>query len=57
MKLVKPENQDRNVFNAVKRIIRDLSKLDNEQLAVLHFEIWHEAQKRADKVQEELING
>lgn len=57
MKLVKPENQDRNVFNAVKRIIRDLSKLDNKQLAILHFEIWHEAQKRADKVQEDLVNG
>lgn len=40
------EGQDRNVFNTLKRVIRDLSKLDNEQLAILHFETWDEARKR-----------
>lgn len=40
------EGQDRNVFNTLKRVIRDLDKLTNEQLAVLNFEIYHEARKR-----------
>lgn len=52
-KIKQAEGQDRNVFNTAKRLIRDLNKLDNEQLAILHFEIWHEAQKRADTVREE----
>lgn len=56
-----PVGQDRNVFNTAKRFLRDLNKLDNKQLAILHFEIWHEAQKRADGVladnkQEEIGN-
>ena len=56
-KIKQAEGQDRNVFNTAKRVLRDLDKLDNNQLAVLHFEMWHEAQKRADKVQEEIDNG
>lgn len=46
MKLVQPEGQDRNVFNNFKRTIRDLEKLTNEQLAVINFEVYHEARKR-----------
>lgn len=44
--LKQAEGQDRNVFNSLKRVIRDISKLDNEQLAALHFETWDEARKR-----------
>lgn len=40
------ENQDRNVYNNWKRTIRDISKLTNEQLAELNFEIYHEARTR-----------
>lgn len=46
MELKQADGQDRNVFNTLKRVIRDLSKLDNEQLAILHFETWDEARKR-----------
>lgn len=46
-KLKQAEGQDRNVFNALKRIVRDLPKLTDEQLAILHFETWHEARVRA----------
>lgn len=56
-KIKQADGQDRNVYNTLKRVVRDLPKLDNEQLAILHFESWHEAQKRADKVQEDIING
>ncbi len=45
-KIKQSEGQDRNVFNTLKRVIRDLSKLDNEQLAILHFETWDEVRKR-----------
>lgn len=47
-KVKQAEGQDRNVFNSLKRVIRDLSKMDNEQLAILHFETWDEARKRAN---------
>lgn len=46
MKLEQPDGQDRNVFNNFKRTYRDVSKLTNEQLALLNFEIFHEARKR-----------
>lgn len=46
MKLVQPEGQDRNVFNNFKRVIRDIGKLTDEQLAVLNFELYHEARNR-----------
>lgn len=52
-KLVQGEGQDRNVFNTLKRTIRDLPKLTDEQLAILHFETWHNARIRAeDKINE-----
>lgn len=52
-KIKQSEGQDRNVFNTLKRVIRDLSKLDNEQLAILHFETWHEAKTRSGNVDDE----
>lgn len=52
-KIKQSEGQDRNVFNTLKRVIRDLSKLDNEQLAILHFETWHEAKTRGGREIEE----
>lgn len=51
-KIRQSEGQDRNVFNTLKRVIRDISKLDNEQLAILHFETWHEAKSRGGKIEE-----
>lgn len=42
----KPDGQDRNVFNNFKRALRDVPKLTNEQLALMNFEIFHEARKR-----------
>lgn len=47
-KLKQPEGQDRNVFNGFKRTLRDISLLTDEQLAILHFETWHEARTRGD---------
>lgn len=44
--LKQAEGQDRNVFNNLKRVIRDIEKLDNTQLALLNFEVFHEARKR-----------
>lgn len=44
--LVKPDDQDRNVFNTYKRFLKDLPKLTPEQLAILHFEVFHEARNR-----------
>jgi hypothetical protein len=40
------DNQDRNVYNAYKRLLRDIKKLTNEQLAELNFEVYHEARMR-----------
>jgi formate-dependent nitrite reductase cytochrome c552 subunit len=54
-KLVQGEGQDRNIFNNVKRTVRDIKQLTNEQLAVLHFESWHEARSRAAGIIEEEI--
>lgn len=48
-KLVQAEGQDRNVFNTLKRTIRDLPQLTDEQLAILHFETWHNARIRAEE--------
>lgn len=48
-KLEQAEGQDRNVFNTLKRTIRDLDQLSDEQLAILHFETWHNARLRADE--------
>lgn len=53
LKLEQAEGQDRNVFNNAKRFIRDLPKLDNKQLAIVNFEIWHEAQVRGARLLEE----
>lgn len=46
-KLLQAEGQDRNVFNTLKRVIRDIDKLTDEQIARLHFESWDEARRRA----------
>lgn len=46
-KLVQAEGQDRNVFNTLKRVIRDIDKLTDEQIALLHFESWDAARRRA----------
>jgi hypothetical protein len=51
-KITQGEGQDRNVFNNFKRFIRDVSKLTNEQIALAHFETWHEARQRAADIQE-----
>lgn len=49
------EDQDRNVFNTLKRCLRDIDQLTDEQLAVLHFESWNVAYQRSGKrIQEEL---
>lgn len=48
-KLVKPESQDRNTFNTLKRLIKAMNELTDEQIAVLHFESWNEAYKRSGK--------
>jgi hypothetical protein len=53
MRIEQAEGQDRNVFNNAKRFIRDLSKLDNKQLAIVNFEIWHEAKTRGARLLEE----
>lgn len=54
-KLVQAEGQDRNVFNTLKRVIRDIGMLTDDQLAVLHYESWHEAYMRSGKrIQEEV---
>lgn len=45
-KLVQAEGQDRNVFNTLKRVIRDIDKLTDEQIARLHFESWDAARRR-----------
>lgn len=45
-KLKQAEGQDKNVFNNLKRFIRDIEKLDNTQLALVNFEVFHEARKR-----------
>ena len=45
-KLIKPESQDRNVFNAFKRFMGVIDQLDNKQLAMVNFECWHEARMR-----------
>lgn len=46
MKLLQEEGQDRNVFNNLKRLIKNIDKLSNAQLAVLNFEIVHCARMR-----------
>jgi hypothetical protein len=53
-KHIQPLGQDRNVFNLFKRVVRDISKLTDEQIAALHYESWHEAYVRSSgKVTEE----
>lgn len=53
-KLVQGADQDRNVFNTVKRVVRDIDLLTDEQIARLHFETWDCARRRANvKVSDE----
>lgn len=48
-------DQDRNVFNGLKRVLRDISLLTDDQLAIMHYESWHEAYLRSGKrIDEEL---
>lgn len=49
-KLVQGAEQDRNVFNNLKRTVRDMSKLTDEQIAFLHYESWHQAYIRSGGV-------
>lgn len=51
--LVKPANQDRKLFNEFKKALLLLSKIDDKQLAMLSFEIWHEARTRGAVVGEQ----
>lgn len=44
--LKQPESQDRNVFNAYKRTLKELKNFTTQQLASLHFETWHEVKQR-----------
>lgn len=44
--LKKAEGQDDQVFENLKAVIRDISKLNNEQIALLSFECFHEARLR-----------
>lgn len=54
-KIKQGDDQDRNVFNTLKRVLRDISQLTDDQLAVLHYESWHEAYLRSGKrIDEEL---
>lgn len=46
MKLEQGEGQDKNVFNNLKRTIKNLPVLTAPQLAILNFELFHEARKR-----------
>lgn len=46
--LVKPSNQDRKLFNDLKKALIVLPKLTDEQLALVNFECWHEARSRGD---------
>lgn len=55
-KLKQGEGQDRNVYNGVKRVLRDISKLTDDQLAVLHYEAWHEAYMRSGKRIQEVLS-
>jgi hypothetical protein len=47
-KLVQGTEQDRNVFNTVKRFVRDIDLLTDEQIARAHFETWDAARRRAN---------
>lgn len=49
MKVKQGEGQDRNVFNTLKRTLRDINLLTDEQLAIVSFEVWHEARIRTVK--------
>lgn len=51
-KIIQGEGQDRNVFNNFKRLVKSLGQLTNEQLALIHFEVWHEARLRAAAIEE-----
>lgn len=44
--LVKPEGQEQTTFNAFKRFLKIIPELDNNQLAIGGFEIFHEARTR-----------
>lgn len=44
--LKKAEGQDQSVINNVNLVVSDLNKLTNDQIAILSFELFHEARKR-----------
>lgn len=45
-RIPQPEDQDRNVYNNYKRLLKNLGQLSNEQLAELNFQVYHEARMR-----------
>lgn len=51
-KLVQGESQEKRIFNLAKRFVKELPNMTNEQLAIIHFEIWDEARKRASSIAE-----
>lgn len=44
--LKQAEGQDERVFKNLEFVIRDIGKLNNEQIALLSFECFHEARLR-----------
>lgn len=44
---VKPDDMPLALWNSFKRVIKDMGKLTNEQIAALHYESWHTAFTRA----------
>ena len=56
-KLIKPEGQDTNVFNAFKRFLKITPQLTNEQLAMVSFETWDEAYNRSGKALDMALKG
>lgn len=46
-----PDGQDRNIFNNFKRVLKNINNLTDEQLAILHYESWHEASMRASGIE------
>lgn len=44
---VKPDDMPLALWNSFKRVIKDMAKLTNEQIAALHYESWHAAYTRS----------
>jgi hypothetical protein len=46
-----PDGQPTALWNAFKRVIKDMGTLTNEQIAALHYESWHAAFVRSEGVE------